>query len=56
LDRTALEKAEVLLSMNHGMAHLDNIWGVGGGNRPVKYLTNKVYIITYGLTAEFLFN
>jgi len=41
-DRTALEKAEVLLSMNHGMAHLDNIWGVGGGNRPVKYLTNKV--------------
>jgi len=42
-DRTALEKAEVLLSMNHGMAHLDNIWGVGGGNRPVKYLTNKVH-------------
>lgn len=40
--KTALEKAEVLLSMNHGMAHLDNIWGVGGGNRPVKYLTNKM--------------
>jgi len=42
---SALEKAEVLLSMNHGMAHLDNIWGVGGGNRPVKYLTNKVCLI-----------
>lgn len=28
--------------MNHGIAHLDNIWGMGGGNRPVKYLTNKV--------------
>jgi programmed cell death protein 4 len=38
----ALEKAEVLLSMNHGIAHLDNIWGIGGGNRPVKYLSNKI--------------
>jgi len=47
LIRTALEKAEVLLSMNNGMAHLDNIWGVGGGNRPVKYLTNKV-VVTCG--------
>jgi len=41
--RTALEKANVLLSMNHGMAHLDNIWGACGSNRPVKYLTNKVH-------------
>lgn len=41
--RAALEKAEVLLSMNHGIAHLDNIWGCGGGNRPVTLLTNKVY-------------
>jgi programmed cell death protein 4 len=40
--KSALEKAEVLLTMNHGIAHLDNIWGVGGGNRPVKYLTNKI--------------
>jgi programmed cell death protein 4 len=40
--KSALEKADVLLSMNHGIAHLDNIWGVGGGNRPVKYLTNKI--------------
>jgi len=27
--------------MNQGMAHLDNIWGCGGGNRPVVSLTNK---------------
>lgn len=39
---SALEKAEVLLSMNHGIAHLDNIWGVGGGNRPVRNLTKKI--------------
>jgi len=42
----------VLLSMNHGMAHLDNIWGVGGGNRPVKYLANKVHVITGHLTTN----
>src|SRR6218665_639026 len=40
--RSAVEKADILLSMNHGIAHLDSIWGVGGGNRPVKSLTNKV--------------
>jgi len=38
----ALEKAEVLLSMKNGIAHLDNIWGMGGGNRSVKNLTIKV--------------
>lgn len=40
--RAALEKAEVLLSMNHGMVRLDSVWGIGGGNRPVRYLTNRV--------------
>jgi programmed cell death protein 4 len=40
--KAALEKAEVLLSMNHGIAHLDNIWGCGGGNRPVMLLSNKI--------------
>lgn len=40
--KEALDKAHVLITMNQGMAHLDNIWGVGGGNRPVKYLTNKI--------------
>jgi programmed cell death protein 4 len=46
----ALEKADLLLSMNHGIAHLDNIWGVGGGNRPVKNLTHKII----GLLKEYL--
>jgi len=36
-----VEKAGVLLSMDQGMSHLDNIWGCGGGNRPVVSLTNK---------------
>ncbi|ESO11158.1 hypothetical protein HELRODRAFT_91647 [Helobdella robusta] len=40
--KEALDKANVLITMKQGMAHLDNIWGVGGGNRPVKYLTNKM--------------
>lgn len=50
--RIALERADVLLSMNHGIAHLDNIWGVGGGNRPVKYLSNKVFFITMKFAAK----
>ena len=31
-----------MLGMNHGMARLNNVWGEGGGNRPVKYLTRRV--------------
>ncbi|ELU07784.1 hypothetical protein CAPTEDRAFT_170810 [Capitella teleta] len=38
----ALDKSDVLLNMKQGMAHLDNIWGEGGGNRPVKSLTNQM--------------
>jgi len=38
----ALEKAQILLTMKHGIAHLHNVWGVGGGNRPVKNLKNKI--------------
>ena len=40
--RQALEKAQVLLEINHSIHKLDQVWGQGGGNRPVKYLTNKV--------------
>lgn len=40
--RAAIERAEVLLSMKHGLVRLDNVWGVGGGTRPVKYLIKKV--------------
>ena len=42
LYRSALEKAEVLLKINRSIVKLDNVWGVGGGNRPVKFLTSKV--------------
>ena len=40
--REALKRAKLLLSMKHGLARLDNVWGVGGGQRPVMYLINKV--------------
>lgn len=40
----ALEKAEILLSQKHGIVRLDNIWGTGGGIRPVKYLIKQVCI------------
>ena len=42
--REALEKAEVLLKINKSIVKLDNVWGVGGGNRPVKFLTSKVQL------------
>lgn len=38
----ALEKADILLSLKHGMLRLDNVWGVGGGNRPVRLLTKRI--------------
>ena len=40
--RDALKRAKMLLSMKHGLARLDNVWGIGGGQRPVMYLVNKV--------------
>ncbi|XP_013380848.1 programmed cell death protein 4-like [Lingula anatina] len=43
--RTALDKADVLLSMKHGIVRLDNVWGMGGGNRPVKYLIKKMVLL-----------
>ncbi|XP_077992297.1 programmed cell death protein 4-like isoform X2 [Glandiceps talaboti] len=41
----ALNKADTLLSMKHGMVRLDNVWGVGGGIRPVKYLIKKMVLL-----------
>ena len=40
--RIALDKADCLLNMKHGIVRLDNIWGCGGGNKPVKYLVKRV--------------
>jgi len=42
LAKEALKKADTLLSMKHGLVRLDNVWGVGGGIRPVKYLIKKI--------------
>ncbi|XP_072924013.1 programmed cell death protein 4-like isoform X2 [Hemitrygon akajei] len=42
--RLALDKATVLLSMNRGM-RLDNVWGVGGGLRPVKQLVKEAVVM-----------
>lgn len=41
----ALDRAEVLLSMKHGLVRLDNVWGVGGGIRPVKLLIKKMVLL-----------
>uniref|UniRef100_UPI00398ECD42 programmed cell death protein 4-like n=1 Tax=Pristiophorus japonicus TaxID=55135 RepID=UPI00398ECD42 len=42
--RVALDKATVLLSMNRGV-RLDNVWGVGGGLRPVKQLVKEMNLL-----------
>ncbi|KAB7506551.1 Programmed cell death protein 4 [Armadillidium nasatum] len=41
----ALSRAEGLLSMRHGLVRLDNVWGVGGGTRPVKHLIKKMILL-----------
>ncbi|GIY34536.1 hypothetical protein CDAR_554391 [Caerostris darwini] len=43
--RAALVHADALLSMKHGLVRLDNVWGVGGGMRPVKYLINQMHLL-----------
>lgn len=48
--RTALKRAQLLLSIKHGMARLDNVWGVGGGQRPVMFLISKVRFTLFDLT------
>ena len=41
----ALCRADMLLSMKHGLVRLDNVWGVGGGIKPVKYLIKKIVLL-----------
>ncbi|KAG1659234.1 Programmed cell death protein 4 [Nymphon striatum] len=43
--RAALNHAATLLNMKHGLVRLDNVWGVGGGIRPVKYLIKKMVML-----------
>lgn len=40
--RVALDRAAVLLRMKREILRLDNVWGVGGGQRPVKHLIKEV--------------
>ena len=34
-----------MLSIKHGLVRLDNVWGVGGGLRPVKYLIKQIVLL-----------
>ncbi|XP_071448037.1 programmed cell death protein 4 isoform X1 [Hetaerina americana] len=43
--RLAFARAETLLSLEHGMTRLDNVWGVGGGLRPVKSLIRQMSLL-----------
>lgn len=40
--RAALGRATVLLSMKRGGLRLDNVWGTGGGQRPVEQLVQEI--------------
>lgn len=41
----ALKRADTLLSMKHGWAHLDNVWGMGGPLRPVKFIAKQMTLL-----------
>ncbi|XP_019718117.1 programmed cell death protein 4a [Hippocampus comes] len=43
--RVALDRAAVLLSLKSAMVRLDNVWGVGGGLRPVKHLIKEMNLL-----------
>ncbi|XP_030276281.1 programmed cell death protein 4a [Sparus aurata] len=43
--RVALDRAAVLLTMKRKMVRLDNVWGVGGGQRPVKHLVKEMNLL-----------
>ncbi|XP_017776222.1 PREDICTED: programmed cell death protein 4 [Nicrophorus vespilloides] len=41
----AIDRADTLFSMKHGLVRLHNVWGVGGALRPVKYLTRQMSLL-----------
>ncbi|XP_030046755.1 programmed cell death protein 4 [Microcaecilia unicolor] len=43
--RAALDRAAVLLSIKREIIRLDNVWGVGGGQRPVKHLIKEMNLL-----------
>ncbi|XP_062991912.1 programmed cell death protein 4-like isoform X1 [Elgaria multicarinata webbii] len=52
--RAALDRAAVLLRIKRDVNQLDNVWGVGGGQRPVKHLTKEMNLLLreYLLSGE----
>ncbi|XP_023676346.2 programmed cell death protein 4b [Paramormyrops kingsleyae] len=43
--RAALDRAAVLLKMNRGGRRIENLWGSGGGQRPVTQLVREVNLL-----------
>ncbi|XP_033017053.1 programmed cell death protein 4-like [Lacerta agilis] len=52
--RAALDRAAILLRIKRDVNHLDNVWGVGGGQRPVKHLIKEMNLLLreYLLSGE----
>ncbi|NXX22008.1 PDCD4 protein, partial [Podargus strigoides] len=52
--RAALDRAAVLLRIKRDVNRLDNVWGVGGGQRPVKHLVKEMNLLLreYLLSGE----
>ena len=48
--RSALNYADVLLNEPLGISQLDDIWGSGGGCRPLKLLVKKVTVCVHTCT------
>ena len=46
LCRAVFKRANLLVSMKHGMSRLDSVWGVGGGQWPVKTLVRQVLVLS----------
>merc|ERR1719193_1030900 len=44
VQRKALVKAQSYLKMKHGLVRLDNVWGYGGGSKPVKRLIKEIVL------------
>jgi programmed cell death protein 4 len=38
-------RAATLLTLKHGLVRLDNVWGIGGGTRPVKSLIRQMVLL-----------
>ncbi|XP_075609027.1 programmed cell death protein 4-like isoform X2 [Balearica regulorum gibbericeps] len=50
--RAALDRAAVLLRIKRDVNRLDNVWGVGGGQRPVKHLVKEAVVMVLEGSGE----